>query len=337
MVKTKTQSTAHSYRTLMVRLQDAGFGGPFSQVLLPDWWSKECESDVSLLPEIEIAVARLLRLPIATVRNPALALQPNTFPNARLRTKASTTRSGIAASMHAAITVAGAVVRNLTDDEEYESIPEDPLVWRKQILAKHPKGTALGLNELVGDLWERRIPVIHLKVVPSPKFQGLACIVNGRPVIILAWNTDASAELLFHCAHEAGHIAKRHVAEDRPVFDETQDSSTDPIEVEATEYALALLNGAKKPSLPSAVFSAHQLVRLADEASVKPRIDPGHIILSWGHIHSEWQISRAALRMGGMSKGGKATLDKAFLKHVNVEDASETDRRLLQCVTDELA
>ncbi len=67
----------HTYRTLVRRLDRAGFSEKFVRAfLLPDWWEKECAGDSDLLPELEIRVARLLGLPLSTVRDPAKRLAP---------------------------------------------------------------------------------------------------------------------------------------------------------------------------------------------------------------------------------------------------------------------
>lgn len=66
----------HSFSNLMRRLSAAGFKRDVVRTaLLPDWWDDSLAHEGSILPEVEIRVARFLNRPIAEVRDPAVSLR----------------------------------------------------------------------------------------------------------------------------------------------------------------------------------------------------------------------------------------------------------------------
>jgi hypothetical protein len=322
-----------SFRSLMGRLDKAGFHKRFvSTALLPDWWSVECARDESVLPEIEVGIARFLGVPLDLVQDPSRVLKPKAFHGAQLRVTAKRKRTDVYAAMHAAVAVAGAVVRNLRVSTPAVAPPDDPQEWRAALIDR--AGT-VGLRELVSDLWSRGIPVVHLDVLPTPKFQGMACIVQGRPVVLLAWGDDAPACQLFHIAHECGHLARGHVAEDRPVIDQEiagGKRTATKREREANDYAFPLLRGAWEPG-EARRSTAARTATTARVAAAAGNVDPGHVILSWAWDHGHYASARAALKREGLATGARAVLTEHFERFVNVDDASESDRALLSCTS----
>lgn len=320
-----------TFRSLLGRLDKAGFRKKFvATALLPDWWSKECARDGSVLPEIEIGVARFLGVPLDLVRDPSRVLKPRAFHGAQLRVTASHRRAGVYPAMHAAMAVAGAVLRSLRVRTAPVAVPPNPLEWRAALV---DRGGSVGLRELVSDLWARGIPVIHLDVVPTPKFQGMVCVVEGRPVILLAWADDAPACQLFHIAHECGHLANGDVAEDRPVVDQeiaTGKRVSVKRERDANAYACALLRGAWTGGTSRPVSRTAISAQIAAAAS---NVDPGHVILSWAWDHGNYAQARAALKRAGLATGARAVLSEHFERFVDAEGASESDRALLACTS----
>ena len=97
------------------------------------------------------------------------------------------------------------VVRNLRDTVPPPCRPPvDGLEWRDRIVGAR---TATSLESVATNLWELGIPVVPLDVLPAPSFQGMACIVEDRPVILLGHKHDEPGRVAFVIAHEAGHIA----------------------------------------------------------------------------------------------------------------------------------
>ncbi len=237
--------TKHSYRTLMQRLQAAGFERSIARaVALPDWWDAECEKDPSLLPEVEMRVARFVGAPLEVVRDPTRALAAPAYPGAQLHRVRSIERDRLSAAIHMGLSVAGAVLRSWAGGlPPLVSLPSDGVAWHEQLRGSD---NHVQLRHVISDLWERGIPVIHLEVVPSPSYQGMACVVDGRPAIVIAHDIDEPTKLAFVVSHEAGHIARDDCDAEHPVVDEEdEDVVADDREMEklASQYATRALAG----------------------------------------------------------------------------------------------
>src|SRR5450759_3798372 len=144
--------TTHSFTTLMRRLGRAGFKNDFIRaVILPEWWDQQSARDVALLPDVEIRVARFLGLPIASIRNPEAGLVAPAYEGARLRRIRDVESDRLTAAIHAAIQIAGAVVRSLRERNSAIRVPpRDALAWREEIL---DGGPALKLGQILEDCW----------------------------------------------------------------------------------------------------------------------------------------------------------------------------------------
>src|SRR5207249_413747 len=95
--------------------------------------------------------------------------------------------------------------------------------------------------------WAIGIPVLHVGRFPAAarKMDALAMRHEGRPAIVLRRNTQFHAWLLFHLAHELGHICKGHVGPEGVVVDEKVDMDDCFLreEWEANQFAVELLTG----------------------------------------------------------------------------------------------
>lgn len=97
---------------------------------------------------------------------------------------------------------------------------------------------------------------------------GIAMSLNGRPSIVLS-SKRASGFLLFHLAHELGHIALGHVSQNGAIVDDEinesdSDIGRDPQEIEADRFAIELLTGnANERITLSQMIKAPALAKLA--------------------------------------------------------------------------
>ena len=322
---------AHTYRNLMHRAAAAGFKSDFIRdVVLPDWWAPECEKDASLLPEVEFRLARFLGASVETIRDPVAPLSAPDYPGAQLRRVQNLNRDRLKAAIHAGLRVASAVVRCLRSPESPIRIPpSDPLGWRQGLCTKGP---VLGLQSFVDDLWSGGIPVIHLEKVPPPRFQGLACVVQKRPVILLAHGSDAPVRLMLYALHETGHIVHRDAGPDVPVVDEDElFPDTSEMEQAAEDYAWKALTGGQ-PILEAGNGSELDWANAAWEDQRKRGIDAGVTLWSWANQTKNFSKGEMALKALYRAQGGQRILRDAFDQHVRWEDASETDRELLRSV-----
>lgn len=315
----------------MRRLSRAGFKRRFVRLaILPDWWEEQCAEDPALLPDIEIRVARFLGLPLSAVREPGTKLAAPEYPGAQLRRVRDLARDRLAPALHSALRIGEAVVRNLRDPASTPVVlPCDGLVWREQIRADH---RAVQLDDVLGDLWLRGIPVIPLDVLPAPSFQGLACVVEGRPVIMLGHRHDEPGRVAFLIGHEAGHIAAGDCRPDQPVVDE-EDEILDDAEMErrADRYATRLLVGDDAvPSLEGVDFK--QLASRAAQLERDTGADASVVLFAWAARTGDYATATMAVKALYRASGARRQLRRYFDRHVDLESAAESDRVLLRCV-----
>ena len=298
--------------------------------ILPDWWDETCAQDPRLLLDIEIRVARFLGLPLATVRDPESSLNPPAYPQALLRRVRDLDRDRLAPAIHSAMQIAGAVVRSLRSPAPNPVVPPtDGLAWREQIARELAIVT---LDDILNDLWTRGLPVVPLDVLPAPSFQGAACIVEGRPVILLGHKHDEPGRVGFLVAHEAGHIAATDCMPDQPVFDEEVEVLDDAeIERKADQYATRVLVG--NDSVP--LVDGDNFRQLASKASQLERTsgaDASVILFAWAARTGDYAKASMAVKALYRGTGARRQLRQHFDRHVDLDAASESDRALLRCV-----
>lgn len=318
-----------TFASIMRRLSAAGFKRRFARVaVLPDWWDPSCASDPRLLPEIEIRVARFVGAPLAIVRDPSIALAAPAYAGAQLRRVRDIDRDRLSPAIHAALRVAAAVVRSASLGP-VEVPARDPLTWRAELA---PQGGAVRLADVLGNLWDRGIPVIHMDLIPAPSFQGLACIVEGRPVIVIGHDVDEPARLAFIVSHEVAHIANGDCAPGQPVVDEQEEiSDGHEIERRADEYATWVLTGGTDiPHLSAPGFK--ELARSAADVEKHLGIDAAAVVWSWARKTGDYATATMALRALYRTKGGNRLIRDLVRKHVDFSAASESDRALLLCL-----
>jgi len=314
----------------MRRLSRSGFKKDFVRTaVLPDWWDDTCAEQRELLPEIEIRVARFLDVRLAAVRNPGTILAPTQYANARLRRVRDFDRDRLAPAIHAALTIGAAVVRSLREPRSGpNAIPPDALQWRQQLRLP---GRPVALAQIVADLWAKGIPVVPLDVLPAPRFQGIACVVEDRPVILLGHRHDEPGRVAFLIAHEAGHVAGGDCLRNQPVVDEEEVLDDTDIELRADRFATLALVGQDPPP----VVEATSFRELANSAAVMERtagVDAGQTIFAWAARTGDYATATMAVQALYRGIGARQLLRQHFEQHVDVDSASESDRALLRCV-----
>ena len=319
---------------LIRRLRQAGFGSEFvSGAILPDWWDQSCLNQPELLPEIEIRVGRFLAVPLSTVSDPESTLDPPGYPGARLRCVRDIGRDRLTPAIHAAMRIAGAVVRNLKESVPAPtSPPSDGLAWRREI---RDFDGSLVLDTILEDLWTRGIPVIPAHLLPTPSFQGLAAVVENRPVVVLGHRHDEPGRVAFRISHEAGHIARGDCTPDSPVVDEDEEILVDDeMEELADQYAVRALVGEATILEPRP--SAHGNFRdLANQAATVARetgVDAGAIIFSWARSTGDYPTATRATKALYLATGATRILRQYFKRFVDVEGASLSDQELMRVI-----
>ena len=226
--------------------------------------------------------------------------------------------------------IAGAVVRSLRAPTPNPVVPPtNGLAWREQIVREQKTVT---LDDILNDLWTRGIPVVPLDVMPAPSFQGAACVVEGRPVILLGHKHDVPGRVGLLVAHEAGHIAASDCVPNQPVFDEEVEILDDTeIERNADQYAHHVIAGTDSFLLKD----SGNFKQLANEASQLERtsgVDASFILFAWAARTGNYPKASMAVKALYRGTGARRQLREHFDRHVDFEAASESDRALLQCV-----
>lgn len=235
----------------------------------------------------------------------------------------------LAPAIFAALKISQAVVRNLRDPTSpVRALPRDAIAWRSHLT----RSGDVTLDALLKDLWTRGIPVIPAESLPSPSFQGLAGLIHGRPVIVLGHKHDEPGRVAFVVAHEAGHIMAGDCGHDRPVVDEQDEiMDTTDIEMRADLFAMQTLVGADEvPEIRATGF--RELAKAAVEQERNTGADASVLIYSWARTNGDYSTASRAVAALYRSTGARNSLRNQFSQAVDIDTASESDRRLLGCV-----
>ena len=323
----------HSFKTLMRRLSQAGFKQQFiTTALMPDWWEESYAQDPAVLPEVEIRVARFLNAPLSTVRNVEVALMPPSYAGAQLRRVRDIDRDRLVPAIHTAIQVAGAVVRNLRDTRLVETPLTDALEWRR--ILKSADGGPVQLNDILSDLWAKGIPVVPLDSLPTPSFQGLACIVDEHPVIVLGHRYDEPGRVAFLVAHEAGHIVAGDCSPGTPVLDGDEAVQDDSgMERAADRFATCLLVGEESVAISEeAEVDAKGIAQQAVDLETQTGAAASSIIYAWAAKTLNYATATMAVKALYRSVGARRQVRRLFDQYVDPDSAGESDQALLRCV-----
>ena len=326
----------HSFNTLMRRLSRAGFKQQFvAAALMPEWWEESYSHDPTVLPEVEVRVARFLNVPLAEVKNADVSLMPPSYGRAQLRRVGDIDRNRLGPAIHAAMQVARAVVRNMRSARPVDTSIDDALRWRQ--LLKSGEGTSVQLEDILGNLWAKGIPVVPLNILPTPNFQGLACVVDERPVIVLGHRYDEPGRVAYIVAHEAGHIAAGDCSADVPVLDRDEAIRDDSdMERAADCFAKCLLVGQEDVAIPEgADVDAKGLAQQAVNLERQTGADASLIIFSWAARTLNYAAATMAVKALYRSVGARRKVRNLFDQYVDLDSAAESDRALLRCLDGE--
>jgi len=329
--KRDAPSSGQTLKSLLTRLYRAGFKKEFARAaILPEWWDDDCTNDLAIIPDIEIRVARFLGLPLVAVKDARTKLVSPTYPNAQLRRVRDIDRDRLSAAIHAALKISSAVVRSLREPSRgLNTPPDDGLAWHREMKSTL---SVVTLDTILDDLWNRGIPVVPIDILPAPSFQGLACVVDGRPVILLGHKHDEPARTAFFLAHESAHIVAGDCAKNQPVLDEDEEIvDQDAMEKSADQYANNVLYGGQQfhltedPNFKDLATQAHQM-------EMSTGVDAGFVIFNWAHRTQKYDIASLAANALYKGSGARKKLRQHFDLNVDLDAATECDRSLLRCV-----
>jgi hypothetical protein len=321
---------------LLKRLAALGLPTAFVRRMLPEWLSPEAARTPGGLLELKLLLSRQFDLDA----NRLLADGEVAFrdPTKRRFKKA---RSVDTAELFVASSVAMGVAREVAAacTRDPAAIPQTGEAVREACFSAWSTLKWISLEAILNYSWLQGIPVLYLEATPpgNKKMDAMAVRVNGRPVIVVSRRSSHPAWIAFLVAHELGHIARGHVEEgialiDTALGDDPFASETDQDENEANDYAFALLTGAvgTRYFSKSQNVNAPALLEAAMAEGKKSKVDPGHIILNFGHHTSNWAMAMSALsRLKAVEP--KQTINDTMARYIDLdalgEDAQEFVRK----------
>lgn len=145
-----------------------------------------------------------------------------------------------------------------------------------------------------------------------------------------------TAWLLFHLAHELGHIVLGHVDTVPFLVDqEVERSDTDPEEAAANLFATELLTGLKEPWLPGKGLTGSVLAERSAAAGRAYRIDPGTVALNYGWlVRDRWGVVATALAMLEPSGDAPAVIRSKMAERLQWDKLPDESQDYLQRVTE---
>jgi hypothetical protein len=318
-------------QSLLTRLGSAGVPAGFARIALPAWWDDEMAQSESGLQQAQMYLARAFHIDLASL------VQSNgsvLFQEAQRKFKLSrnVAQSDVSVSAHFATAMANLALTGYTIEQSL--VPRDPVALRTDILKTQP---CVNLPALLAWCSKASIPVLHIHKLPGKKMTGLVVREGGRFAIVLS-KKGSPSHLLFHLAHELGHIANLHLQGNGFVVDEKIGGADagDADEKEADAYAIRLLNGREVtygPGATSAIRSGASLYRAALAKASQERIDVGHIILNYGNTQQTHALANMAIKSIPGESDGIKLVNYDFFKTLDAAKLSEDQLELLTTAT----
>ena len=270
-----TPSFAHVWS----RLGAVGFPQAFvRKTVLPDWWDEAMvETQAGYETTVGLLATRL-GITHASLRDPDAAPAFRDDAPVCFKLKDGTSTHEVSASQAFAVQVARLALKG---------VPARPaptasaLDVRRDLLADGRPWIDLGA--LLGWCWASGLPVLHVdcRVVRSRTMDAMAVRVDGRHAVVLSRHETSPARLLFHLAHELGHVLLGHLAADGVIADEnianraeTDGAGRDVQEDEANAFAVTLLTGS-----PKTVYRLGALARAETlAAKARDKGEAGHVL-----------------------------------------------------------
>ncbi|MEM1202845.1 MAG: ImmA/IrrE family metallo-endopeptidase [Acidobacteriota bacterium] len=298
--------------------------------VLPDWWTDELADVAANRALAEGYIAKQLGFRLRELRDAGTDLTFPAMADVRFKRYKNQVDDRVKVSALLAQRVARVVAGHLKSRIP-EFLPAGAGEIRKNVLQK---SKAVDLGSLLGECWRRGIIVLHLAEAPkrAKRFDGMACFVEGRPVIVLASNRDSPPWLAFHLAHELGHIMLGHVGPEQPyLVDDKLDNATgsNAQEREADRFACEVLTGFESKRIGNLKQNGPRLATTAAMSGPREGIDPGVFALIYAKSNDRWGVAQKALSFLSLDRGGRAQVNQVLSAKLDLEDLSESDERLL--------
>lgn len=316
---------ANSMDTLYARLNKRGVNKAFAKRLLPDWWDDSMAATPSAFLQAQLIIASGMNFELGSMRDPAAEIQFKAAPR-KFKMNKAVDADGIQLSAEFATGMAKLAIQAM--EKQYLPPGPDAAAIRNALLQKH---ACVDLQALIDFCNTCGIPVLHIGELPGKKMDAVAVRQHGRSAIVLTKNASAPY-LLFHLAHEIGHIALGHLGDnDGSLIDAKIDSrQVDCDEQAADKFAVQLLNGAEvRYSTSKSYVSAARIASAATSYGQSNRIDAGHIILNYAHDIGNFMLANAALKQLPRTRSGTDIVNSNLRSAINFDALSDDQAGLL--------
>lgn len=279
----------------------------------------------------ETYIARHLGFPISSLRKRETPLPKLRLPGVHFKRYKNQVDEKVRASALVAQRVATVVVEALGEDVPAFEGSRTAKEIRNAILRGH---RYVDFGSLLRFCWEAGIIVLQLSRLPTggKRFDGMATLVNDRPVIVLASGRDGPPWLAFYLAHELGHVMLNHLGSGTAsLVDLTiaSRSGTAGPEREADQFACEVLTGHAEPLLRDLKQKAPDLAITAERSGPSHGVDPGVYTLIYARSNDRWGVAQNALKRLGLDKGGRDLVAEELGTRLEGADLVESDQRLL--------
>lgn len=313
---------------LYCRLDGVGF--PRSYVknrILPDWWEDELARDPGNRRLAELAISRTLKIPLQSLVEPDAPLSLEGAREVRFKRWQSAGQELLLPAVTVARRIFELLLSCATSLPSYRLEGSDPDALRDRILAGSQYVT---LSDLLRFSWDFGVPVVHLDVLPdgAKRVDGMAFCVGGRPCIALSSAKRSPAWLIWHLAHEMGHVACGHLRTGAALDISIDFASTQTEEREANLFAKDIIYGKKHRGGFKAARHITGAALAAQAKNLGPmhKIFPACIVTSYGFNMKAWGTAQNALKVLGVAEGGPEAVRKALSERIDLDKLAETDR-----------
>ncbi|GDX40710.1 hypothetical protein LBMAG21_10020 [Armatimonadota bacterium] len=299
--------------------------------VLPDWWEDCIAENPAGYQQAAMLLSRNLRLDLRTLLDENATIHQRTLETPKYKLRGQDTEDTVRVATCIAYRAAQLACHALPTP--YAELPPTAMAIRNAILATG--ASCIGFEALLDYCWLNGIPVLHISEFPKDahKPHALAAIVDGRPAIVLCKHTDYSAWLLFHLAHELGHIALGHLQGKTILVDVEIKGDTDTEEKEANQFAVELLTGFKQRSYSFGSVNAEQLATVATAFGHDTDVDGGFIALSHGRVNNRWGLANGALKIIEPSPNAVALVRERIKRNLDPELLSRDSADYLMRIT----
>lgn len=271
------------------------------RAVLPSWWEDEIANTPAGLQQAKLIVAKALNLKVRPLVESPPRVEFDLPAMRRFKLVKGTTEDDVEIAVALARSASKIVLSSI--DHEFVR-PGTAAEVRAQILATGKKW--VDLEGLIEFCWSAGIPVIHLaSSMMKKKMDGIAMATKGRPSIVLS-SGRSYGFMLFHLAHELGHIALGHLDPNGAIVDSKIEKDTDDkedSEREADCYALELLAGHQSNLRLKHVMRPEALAHTVVAYGEQHKIAPTHVLLNCAFNGNFWGLCTNTLKVLANAEG----------------------------------